>query len=58
VVTPTGREVPFAVDARRREAMLEGLDDVALTLKRQAEILAWQARDQAARGWAWNSVAL
>ncbi|MES2713200.1 MAG: 3-isopropylmalate dehydratase small subunit [Pseudomonadota bacterium] len=57
VVTPSGREVPFAVDARRREALLEGLDDVALTLKRQAEILAWQARDHAARPWAWNSVA-
>ena len=57
VVTPSGRELPFAVDARRREALLEGLDDVALTLKRRDEILAWQARDKAARPWAWSSVA-
>lgn len=57
VVTPSGRELPFAVDASRRAALLEGLDDVALTLKRREEILAWQARDQAARPWAWHSVA-
>ncbi len=57
VVMPSGRELPFAVDAQRREALLEGLDDVALTLKRREEILAWQARDKAARPWVWNSVA-
>jgi 3-isopropylmalate/(R)-2-methylmalate dehydratase small subunit len=57
VVTPWGEAVPFAVDARKREAMLSGLDEIAQTLQRAAEIAAWQAKDRAARGWAWESVA-
>ena len=52
VITPTGAEIPFEVDARRREALLEGLDDISLT-KRHAEVIAsWRARDRAARPWA------
>ncbi len=57
VVTPWGEAVPFAVDARKRAAMLSGLDEIAQTLQRAAEIAAWQAKDRAARGWAWESVA-
>ncbi len=57
VITPTGTKIPFEVDTRRREAMLHGLDDIALT-KRHAEAIAtWCAGDQAARPWAWDSVA-
>ena len=56
VVTPWGEAVPFAVDARKREALLSGLDEIAQTLRRADEIAAWQARDKAARGWAWDSV--
>ncbi len=57
VVTPSGQAIPFDVDARRKAALLEGLDEIALTLKRAGEIAAWQARDRAARPWAWESVA-
>jgi len=57
VITPWGEAVPFAVDARRREALISGLDEIAQTLQRAPEIAAWQARDRAARGWAWDSVA-
>lgn len=57
VVTPWGEAVPFAVDARKKEAMIEGLDEIALTRRRAEEIAAWQARDRAARPWAWESVA-
>jgi 3-isopropylmalate/(R)-2-methylmalate dehydratase small subunit len=56
VVTPWGEAVPFAVDARKREALLSGLDEIAQTLRRADEIAAWQVRDKAARGWAWDSV--
>ncbi|MBY0337276.1 MAG: 3-isopropylmalate dehydratase small subunit [Acetobacteraceae bacterium] len=56
VVTPAGREIPFAVDDRKRQAMLEGLDDISLTLKRGPEIEAWKAKDRASRAWAWESV--
>lgn len=57
VVTPWGEPVPFAVDARKREALLSGLDEIAQTLQRAEEIAAWQAQDKAARRWAWESVA-
>ena len=58
VITPNGEEIPFSVDPRKRSALLEGLDEIALTMKRRAEIQAWQARDQAARPWAWEGLAL
>jgi len=57
VVTPSGEVIPFAVDARKRRALLEGLDEIALTLRRAEEIAAWQARDRTARPWAWESLA-
>ena len=53
VVSPTGRVIPFEVDARRQHAMLNGLDDIGQTLARKAEIEAWQAADRAARPWVW-----
>jgi 3-isopropylmalate/(R)-2-methylmalate dehydratase small subunit len=57
VVAPDGEEFAFVVDARRREAMLAGLDEIGMTLRRADEIAAWQVRDRAARPWAWESVA-
>lgn len=57
VITPRGQEIPFGVDERKKDAMLNGLDDIAQTLKQADAIAAWKARDQKARGWAWESVA-
>lgn len=56
VVTPDGAEIPFAVDARKKEALLEGLDDIALTLRFKDAIDAWYAADRKTRAWAWESV--
>ena len=53
VVSPTGRVIPFQVDARRQHAMLNGLDDIGQTLARKGEIEAWQAADRKARPWVW-----
>jgi len=53
VVSPTGRVIPFKVDARRQHAMLNGVDDIAQTMDRKKEIEAWQAADQNARPWVW-----
>jgi 3-isopropylmalate/(R)-2-methylmalate dehydratase small subunit len=53
VRSPDGREFPFEVDARRREALLEGLDDIGLTLKDEPLITAWQQADRLRRPWAW-----
>lgn len=57
VITPTGAKIPFEVDARKRDAMLNGLDDIALTKRHAEAIAAWRAGDRAARPWAWDSVA-
>lgn len=55
VITPTGSEVPFEVDTRKREAMLHGLDDIALTKQHAPAIESWRARDRASRPWAWQT---
>jgi 3-isopropylmalate/(R)-2-methylmalate dehydratase small subunit len=35
---------PFSIDAFSRQCLLEGLDDIGLTLQHQAEITAYEAR--------------
>jgi len=54
VVSPRGEEMPFAIEAMRRDALLEGLDDLGLTLKHTAAIEAFQAHDRQARPWVWQ----
>jgi 3-isopropylmalate/(R)-2-methylmalate dehydratase small subunit len=51
VTAPSGKRYTFAVEPARREALLEGLDEIALTLKRSPEIAAFQARDRDERPW-------
>jgi len=53
IVAPDGTSIAFAIDPLRREALLHGLDDIGLTLKDDALIRAWQAKDRSARPWAW-----
>mgnify|MGYP001351685825 CR=1 FL=1 len=53
VIAPDGREIPFRIDGLRRRALLEGLDDIALTLRHEAEIASFQARDRGERPWIW-----
>lgn len=51
VVGPAGRRHAFAVEPRRRIALLQGLDEIDATLRRDAEIRAFQARDRVLRPW-------
>lgn len=55
IATPWGETVPFAVEPLRREALLEGLDPIGVTLKRSAAIDAFQARQRVARPWVWQA---
>lgn len=50
---PDGRQLPFAIEPRRRHALLEGLDDIELTRRQLPQIRAWQEQDRAARPWVW-----
>jgi 3-isopropylmalate/(R)-2-methylmalate dehydratase small subunit len=56
VVSPRGREYAFEIPGLRREALLEGLDDLGLTLKREAVIAAHQERDRKLRPWIYETV--
>ncbi|WP_420966586.1 3-isopropylmalate dehydratase small subunit [Bradyrhizobium sp. B120] len=51
IVSPSGARHSFEIDPRRREGLLKGLDEVALTLQRDDEIHAFQASDRTARPW-------
>jgi 3-isopropylmalate/(R)-2-methylmalate dehydratase small subunit len=51
VTTPSGRSFPFAVDAFRKHCLLEGLDEIGLTLQHADEIRAFEARHRAAQPW-------
>ena len=54
VVVPSGKQYAFVIDDQRRAALLDGLDDIGLTLQHVAEINAWQANDQISRPWVWE----
>jgi 3-isopropylmalate/(R)-2-methylmalate dehydratase small subunit len=47
-----GRSIPFVIDPERRTALLEGLDDIGLTLKSLADIRTFIRRDLGTRPWA------
>ena len=53
VVSARGEEMPFEIEAIRRDALLEGLDEIGLTMKHAAAIAAFQAQDRVARPWVW-----
>lgn len=44
---------PISMPASEREMMLAGLDAIGLTLRRQAQIEAFQQADRLARPWIW-----
>jgi 3-isopropylmalate/(R)-2-methylmalate dehydratase small subunit len=43
VTTPDGKVLPFAFDESTRHRLLNGLDDIGLTLQHEAEIAAYEA---------------
>ncbi len=51
VHAPSGREIPFEIAPARREALLEGLDAIGITLKRRDAIDAYRDRDRRDRPW-------
>lgn len=51
ITNARGMGIPFRIDEARRSALLEGLDEIGMTMKREAKIAAWQARDRLRRPW-------
>ncbi len=55
VVGPDGSRFTFEVDAVGREMLLEGVDEIGLTLRHRAEIDAFQARQRQVRPWIYEA---
>jgi 3-isopropylmalate dehydrogenase len=51
VTTPSGDVLTFSVEPERRDALLEGLDDIGMTLRDRALIEAFRRDDEAAHPW-------
>ncbi|MBU6437915.1 MAG: 3-isopropylmalate dehydratase small subunit [Betaproteobacteria bacterium] len=51
VVKPDGSELPFEVDAFRKQCLLDGLDDIGLTLRHADKIRSFEAERLMQRPW-------
>lgn len=56
VITPSGEAFGFEVDAFRRHCLLNGLDDIGLTLQDGDAIRAFEAKAKVARPWVFNAL--
>jgi 3-isopropylmalate/(R)-2-methylmalate dehydratase small subunit len=54
VTTPSGQSFAFEVDAHRKYCLLNGLDDIGLTLRQVDKIKAFEAKHRAAQPWLFN----
>jgi 3-isopropylmalate/(R)-2-methylmalate dehydratase small subunit len=52
---PDGRISPIAISPERRTALLEGLDEIDVILRMEADIADFQNADRAARPWIYQS---
>ncbi|RAW08730.1 3-isopropylmalate dehydratase small subunit [Halomonas elongata] len=51
VITPSGELLEFEVDEFRKHCLLEGLDDIGITLQNEDAIHAFEKRHRAERPW-------
>jgi 3-isopropylmalate/(R)-2-methylmalate dehydratase small subunit len=56
VVTPSGEEFAFEVDNFRKHCLLNGLDDIGLTLQHADEIKAYEACRRQEAPWLFDAI--
>ena len=56
IMTPGGELIPFDIDAFRKHCLLEGLDDIGLTLQHADEIRAYEARRRREAPWLFDGL--
>ncbi|WP_293268131.1 3-isopropylmalate dehydratase small subunit [Neptunomonas sp.] len=56
VITPSGAEMEFEVDAFRKHCLLNGLDDIGLTLENAADIKAYETRRRQEAPWLFDAI--
>ncbi len=54
VTTPNGEVYPFEVDAVRKHNLLNGLDEIGLTMQQQDKIKVFEAHHKQAQPWLFN----
>lgn len=54
ISTPSGNSYQFDVDAFRKHSLLNGLDDIGLTMQHQDAIKAFETKHRAAQPWLFN----
>ncbi|MFM0207685.1 3-isopropylmalate dehydratase small subunit [Paraburkholderia sediminicola] len=53
VSAPRGQTFRFEIEPLRRNALLQGLDEIGQTMLRESDIAGWQQRDRESRPWMW-----
>lgn len=56
VITPSGKEYSFEVDAFRKHCLLNGLDDIGLTLQDSDKIRAFEEKAKLDRPWVFKEL--
>ena len=56
VVTPSGEKIAFEIDGFRKHCLLNGLDDIGLTLQHADDIRAYEAKRQAEAPWLFGAI--
>ncbi len=51
ITTADGETIPFEIDAFRKHCLLNGLDDISLTLEKEASIAAYEKKAATERPW-------
>jgi len=51
IVRPDGSTVKFEIDPFRKHCMLNGLDDIGLTMQKEKEISAYEGKNRSAQPW-------
>lgn len=54
ITTPSGKTYTFEVDAFRKHCLLNGLDDIGLTMQHQDAIKAFETKHKAVQPWLFN----
>jgi 3-isopropylmalate/(R)-2-methylmalate dehydratase small subunit len=51
---PSGANIPFAIPPSRRNALLQGLDEIGQTLSHETDIVSFDSKLQAEQPWIYN----
>ena len=55
ITRPGGEEIRFEIDPFRKKCLLEGLDDIALTLRKEPEIDDFEGKQRGAQPWLYEA---